>query len=84
MKATDRLVKGPDGTYGTVDTTCWVDAHRDAKPSVQVQLNDGSRVTISADALIEQNDGNFYIPLSRRDLAALPHHRPEEKDWPCG
>ena len=86
MNAKDRPVIGPDGNYGTVDTTCW--PSEKTQTDVDVQLNDGSHVTVPADALIEQKDGSYYLPLTQEKLDAIPHHpEPEPKadgqPWPC-
>lgn len=87
MNAKDRPVKGPDGKYGTVDTTCWPSLDEKAN-DVDVQLNDGSHVTLPADALIEQRDGSYYLPLKQEQVDAIPHHPqcPSQADgqpWPC-
>ena len=88
MNAKDRPVKGPDGVYGTVDTTCWPSRDEKTQPDVDLQLRDGSHVTVPADALIEQRDGSYYLPLKQDEIDAIPHHdepRPEEPSapWPC-
>jgi hypothetical protein len=88
MNAKDRPVKGPDGVYGSVDTTCWPSLDEKTQPDVDVQLRDGSHVTVPADALIEQRDGSYYLPLKQDEIDAIPHHddpRPAEQaaPWPC-
>jgi hypothetical protein len=88
MNAKDRPVKGPDGVYGTVDTTCWPSLDEKTQPQVDVHLNDGSHVTVPADALIEQADGTFYLPLKQAKLDAIPHHPEPDPtadgvEWPC-
>ena len=89
MNAKDRLVNGPDGLYGTVDTTCWPSLDEKTPPEVDLKLTDGSHVTVPADTLIEQRDGTFYLPLHQGQLDAIPHHREPDpsvdgKQWPCG
>ena len=88
MNAKDRPVRGPHGVYGTVDTTCWPSLDAQTQTDIDVRLDDGSHVTVPADALIEQKDGSYYLPLKREQVDAIPH-RPaaceaaEEKPWPC-
>ncbi len=87
MNAKDRPVIGPDGIYGTVDTTCWPSLDEKTQTDVDVQLTDGSHVIVPADALIEQSDGSYYLPLKQEKIDAIPH-LPEpdpEADghWPC-
>lgn len=74
MNAKDRPVKGPNGRYGTVDTTCWPNLPDVVQTEVDVQLNDGSHVTLPAETLIEQKDGSYYVPLKQEQLNAIPHH----------
>ena len=88
MNAKDRPVKGPDGTYGTVDTTCWPSPDEKTQTDVDVHLSDGSHVTVPADALIEQRDGSYYLPLKQEKIDAIPHHSEPEpqadgQPWPC-
>ena len=88
MNANDRPVKGPDGTYGTVDTTCWPSLDEKPPNLVDVRLPDGRHKTIPADVLIEQNDGSFYIPLKRDELDLCPESASgrmsaQEEQWPC-
>ena len=88
MNAKDRPVIGPDGNYGTVDTTCWPSLDEKTDPEVDVHLHDGTHITIPADSLIEQKDGSYYLPLTQKKLDAIPHHPdpepgPEGAGWPC-
>ncbi len=88
MNAKDRPVKGPDGMYGTVDTTCWPSLDEKTQTDVDVHLSDGSHVTVPADALIEQSDGSYYLPLKQEKIDAIPHHPEPEpqadgRPWPC-
>jgi hypothetical protein len=88
VNATDRPVMGPDGIYGTVDTTCWRSLDQKPEDVVDVQLPDGKHRTISADVLIEQKDGSFYVPLKREELDLCPdpsakRASEEEQHWPC-
>ncbi|HYO09913.1 MAG TPA: hypothetical protein VER17_13160 [Tepidisphaeraceae bacterium] len=80
-------MSGPDGHYGTIDTTCWPSRDEIPDPEVDLRLPDGSHITIAADVLIEQKDGSYYIPLHQRELDAIPHHpkaAPGTDDcWPC-
>jgi hypothetical protein len=88
VNAKDRPVKGPDGTYGTVDTTCWPSLDEKTQTDVDVELKDGSHVIVPADSLIEQRDGSYYLPLKQDQIDAIPH-QPEpdpqaDGTWPCG
>jgi len=88
VNAKDRPVIGPDGNYGTVDTTCWPSLDEKTEPEVDVQLHDGTRITIPADSLIEQKDGSYYLPLTQKKLDGIPHHpdrapKPDGSGWPC-
>ena len=83
MNANDRIVRGPDGVYGTVDLTCW---GLDRRPDLEIDLRlvDGRHVTLAGDSLIEQSDGTYYLPLHRADLDALPSRQPSGgESWPC-
>jgi hypothetical protein len=83
VKATDRPVRGPDGLYGTVDTTCWPGLDEKPHDQVHVQMPEGKRRTIPADLLIEQGDGSFYVPLKRTELEQCPEGADVEEHWPC-
>jgi hypothetical protein len=87
VNAKDRPVTGPDGFYGTVDTTCWPSLNPKEQTDVDVQLGDGSHVSVPADALIEQRDGSYYLPLKKDEIDAIPHHAEAEPEtdghWPC-
>lgn len=87
MNANDRVVKGPDGVYGTVDITCWPNLDEQPEPDVDMRLPDGCHVTLPADALIEQKDGSFYLPWHAHELAALPRQSNPKPGlngcWPC-
>src|SRR5687768_1072120 len=88
LDANDRPVNGPDGFYGTVNTTCWLGLDDKTQCDIDVYLQDGRHVTLPADLLIEQKDGSYYVPLHRPDLDALPHHHHGESPqddihWPC-
>lgn len=88
MNAKDRPVHGPDGFYGTVDTTCWPSLDEKTQTDVDLQLSDGTHVTVPADALIEQKDGSYYLPLKQDQIDAIPHQpdgEPAETSapWPC-
>ena len=88
MNAKDRPVRGPDGNYGTVDTTCWPSLDEKTEPEVDVHLNDGTHITIPADSLIEQKDGSYYLPLTQKKLDGIPHRpdpapKPDGSGWPC-
>lgn len=86
MNAKDRPVNGPDGYYGTVDTTCWPSLDEKTDVEVDLQLHGGRHVAVPADALIEQKDGSYYLALHRKDLEAKPQHdKPvvDRQGWPC-
>lgn len=87
MNANDRLVKGPEGVYGTVDITCWPNLDEKSEPEVDMRLPDGSHITVPADALIEQKDGSFYLPWHRHELTSTPDQRGPQQSatgkWPC-
>jgi hypothetical protein len=88
VNAKDRPVKGPDGYYGTVDTTCWPSLDDKSRTDIDVELRDGSHVTLPADTLIEQHDGSYYVPLKQDQIDAIPHHpasgaTEDGKPWPC-
>jgi hypothetical protein len=86
LNAKDRPVNGPDGFYGTVDTTCWPSLDAKMEVEVDLQLNDGGYVPVPADMLIEQSDGSFYLALHRRVVESIPRNdRPaiDGECWPC-
>lgn len=88
MNARHRPVKGPDGIYGTVDTTCWPSLDEKTQTDVDVHLKDGSHVVLPADTLIEQSDGSYYLPLKQNQIDAIPHQPEPDPEangtWPCG
>ena len=87
MNANDRAVKGPDGSYGTIDLTCWPSLDKKPEREVDLRLPDGQHLTIPAELLIEQKDGSYYLPLHATELEKLPHRpRPmagTDGCWPC-
>jgi len=87
VNANARPIIGPDGCYGSVDTTCWPNFDELPDLEVDVRLNDGSHVTVPSEVLIEQKDGSYYVPLSREEVGALPHtDKPmpgTDGCWPC-
>jgi uncharacterized protein (TIGR02271 family) len=59
-------VRDKDGLHGTVISV--PSQPRSDATQVQVRLDDGRHVAVPVDALIQQPDGSYYLPLS---LAAL-------------
>jgi uncharacterized protein (TIGR02271 family) len=65
------IVHGKDGWRGTV-----VPASPSAQPDTSqmlVQLDNGQQLLVSAEALVQQQDGSYYLPLTLAELE--PHHR---------
>jgi uncharacterized protein (TIGR02271 family) len=65
------IVHGKDGWRGTV-----VPASPSAQPDISqmlVQLDNGQQLLVSAEALVQQQDGSYYLPLTLAELE--PHHR---------
>ena len=62
MKAKDCPVIGPRGFLGTVDLTHWPSLDQIRPATVDVTLPDQRHLLVPGDALIEQNDGSFYLP----------------------
>lgn len=72
-------VYGKDGLHGTI-----VSASSAAQPvasQVLVQLDSGRQFLVSAEALVQQLDGSYYLPLSLEELEPHPqgHHTEADK-----
>ena len=65
------IVHGKDGWRGTV-VPASPSAQADASQML-VQLDTGQQLLVSAEALVQQQDGSYYLPLTLAELE--PHHR---------
>jgi hypothetical protein len=59
-------VTDPQGVHGTIDTTAWpLDG---SQAEVLVQLESGQQVLVPLKALIRQDEGRYYIPMTLAEL----------------
>jgi uncharacterized protein (TIGR02271 family) len=64
------MVTDKDGMRGTIeDASASPNA---GEPQTLIRLDDGRPVIVPLGALIPQEDGSYYLPLSMRDLAGAP------------
>lgn len=59
------IVNGKDGLRGVIEEE---PASHGGPPRVLVRLTDGRQVLVPADALVPQDDGSYYLPLSPAEL----------------
>ena len=60
------IVYGKDGRWGTVVPVSPSTQHDPSQ--LLVQLDNGQRLLVSADHVIEQEDGSYYLPLSLTEI----------------